>query len=116
MVYALWDTETQNLVSEYATAHEALLLVLRGIERNGPDDTDLRALEVENECGDVVSIAHGRALAELARRELADTSPATVRAGGLHSSLPQLDDRKRFPSIESHNCAGFRCPTSPAFG
>ncbi|MGI8484836.1 MAG: hypothetical protein ACR2OU_11315 [Thermomicrobiales bacterium] len=81
MVYAIWDTETHNLVAAYAAAHEALLLVLRGIERNGPDDTDSRALEVEDERGDV-SIAHGRALAELARRELPDTSPATVRAGG----------------------------------
>lgn len=51
---------------------------VRGIERNGPRDTD--SLEVEDERGDVVPIAHGRALADLARRELADTSPKTIRA------------------------------------
>lgn len=78
MVYALWDTESHNLVAEHETVHEALSLVLRGIERNGPRDTDSLALEVEDERGDVVPIAHGRVLAELARRELADTSPETI--------------------------------------
>lgn len=80
MVYALWDADSHNLVAEYTTVHGALSLVPRGIERNGPRDTDSLALEVEDERGDVVPIAHGRALADLARRELADTSPKTIRA------------------------------------
>jgi len=70
MLYSLWDMETNNLVMEYDTERDALALVLEGIERNGPQDTDTLALDVEDEQGNVTSIAYGQALAELAKREL----------------------------------------------
>lgn len=69
MIYALWDTDTHNLVAEYERLEEALHLVLRGIERNGPQDADALALEVENEHGDVRILAQGEELASLARQE-----------------------------------------------
>lgn len=69
MVYALWDIETSNLVAEYGNRHDAIALVLRGIERNGPRDTDTLLLEVEDERGHVTTIASGQELATLARRE-----------------------------------------------
>jgi len=71
MVYALWDRETNNLVAEYGNQHDALALVLRGIERNGPHDTDTLTLDVEDESGEMTTIAHGQALAALAKCELA---------------------------------------------
>jgi hypothetical protein len=71
MVYALWDNETNNLIAEYGNQRDAFALVLRGIERNGPHDTDTLSLDVEDESGQVVTIAQGHALAELAQRELA---------------------------------------------
>jgi hypothetical protein len=69
MLYTLWDIETNNLVAEYDSRHDALGLVLSGIARNGPQDTDTLALEVEDDEGNVTSVAFGQALAELARRE-----------------------------------------------
>lgn len=71
MVYALWDIETNNLVAEYGNQRDALTLVLRGIERNGPHDTDTLSLDVEDESGHVTTIAYGQKLATLAHRELA---------------------------------------------
>lgn len=71
MVYALWDTQTINLVASYDNRRDALELVLSGIERNGPQDTETLALDVEDDQGNVTPIAHGQALAELARQELA---------------------------------------------
>jgi hypothetical protein len=70
MLYALWDTKTINLVDSYDNLHDALTLVLSGIERNGPQDADTLALDVEDEQRNVTPIAHGRALVDLARHEL----------------------------------------------
>lgn len=70
MLYTLWDIETNNLVAERSERREALALVLKGIEENGPGDTDVLSLDVEDDQGEVTTIAHGAALAELARREL----------------------------------------------
>ncbi len=75
MMYALWDIRTINLVADYDNLRDALALVLEGIERNGLDDTDTLALDVEDEQGNVTSIAYGQALAELAKREL---QPSTL--------------------------------------
>lgn len=69
MVYALWDIETNNLVAEYGSLEEALGLVLRGIERNGPQDTETLSPEVENDQGEAQTIAQGRELALLAQRK-----------------------------------------------
>ena len=67
MVYALWDTETNNLVAEYGDIEQALAVVLSGIERNGPGDTDTLLLQVEDERGAVQPIAAGQQLAQLAQ-------------------------------------------------
>lgn len=69
MVYALWDIRTNNLVAEYETLDDALNLVLRGIERNGERDTETLALEIENEQGQVSTVATGQELAKLARQD-----------------------------------------------
>ncbi|MBA2521297.1 MAG: hypothetical protein H0V24_16695, partial [Chloroflexia bacterium] len=101
MIYALWDFETNNLVAEYDEMHEALALVLRGIERIGPDDTHSLSLEAEDEQGEVHVIAHGRDLATLARQTLRreqlvpnETTIAAIqeaREGKLHSAA-DVDD------------------------
>lgn len=70
VLYTLWDTETINLVVEYATEREALELVLHGIERNRPHDTDMLSLQVEDDNGEVTTIAWGRELADRAHRML----------------------------------------------
>lgn len=78
MIYALWDIRSINLVADHDNLRDALALVLEGIERNGPQDTDTLALDVdvEDEEGNVTSIANGQALAELAKRELQPSSIA----------------------------------------
>ena len=77
MVYALWDTETNNLVAEYGDIEQALALVLRGIERNGRRDTDTLLLQAEDERGEVRLIAAGPHLVELAQSgPHSDMSPA----------------------------------------
>lgn len=43
--------ETVNVVMEYDSDLDALALVLEGIDRNGPQDTDTLALDVEHEHG-----------------------------------------------------------------
>lgn len=74
MVYALWDSETHNLVAEFDEIEAALALVRRGIERNGSADADALALDVEDDHGEVRLIAHGRQLADLAHGQLAATA------------------------------------------
>ncbi len=76
MLYALWDTRTVNLVASFTNRREALALVLSGIQRNGPRDTETLALDVENDQGEVTPIAQGQALADLARQEFAAQIPA----------------------------------------
>ena len=75
MVYALWDTETNNLVAEYGDVDQAFALVRRGIERNGPEDTDALLLQAEDEHGEVRPIAHGQRLAELAYESSSSNAP-----------------------------------------
>ena len=70
MVYALWDTRTTNLIAAFDNEGDALELVLSGIERNGPHDTDTLVLEVEDEHGALISTVQGEALAKLAKRKL----------------------------------------------
>lgn len=68
MLYTLWDFESSNLVAECDSEREALKLVLDGIGRNGPHVTDSLSLQVENEQGDISTIAWGQQLADLAHR------------------------------------------------
>lgn len=68
--YALWDSRTADMVGDFDNERDALALVLSGIERNGPEDTDTLVFNVEDEDGTIRFIAQGRALAELARRKL----------------------------------------------
>lgn len=69
MVYTLWDIATNNLVAERAERREALALVMQGLRENGPHDADALSLDVEDEQGEVTTIAYGAELAALARRE-----------------------------------------------
>lgn len=69
MVYTLWDITTNNMVAERSERREALALVMRGLRENGPRDADALALDVEDEQGEVTTVAYGAGLAELARRE-----------------------------------------------
>lgn len=68
-VYALWERETHNLVAEYDNRHDALALVLRGIERNGPEDVASLVLDLDDDQGQVTTIAAGEALAAFAQDE-----------------------------------------------
>ena len=70
MVYTLWDISTNNLVAEYGSREEALSLVLQAIDRNGLDDVNSLSLDVEDDRGDVATIASGMKLVDLARTEL----------------------------------------------
>lgn len=68
MLYTLWDFESSNLVAECDSEREALGFVLDGIEQNGPAVTDTLSLQVEDERGEVSTIAWGQRLADLAHR------------------------------------------------
>lgn len=70
MAYALWDVRTTNLIAAYDNERDALALVLSGIARNGPQETDTLVLEVEDARGELVSTVRGQELAALAKREL----------------------------------------------
>ena len=75
MVYALWDSRTTNLIASYDNEREALALVLSGIARNGPHDTETLVLEVEDDAGELIASVQGAELAALARRKL---QPGTI--------------------------------------
>jgi hypothetical protein len=47
MTYELWDTRGTNIVGAFNNERDALALVLSGIERNGPEDTDTLVLALE---------------------------------------------------------------------
>ncbi len=68
-IYALWQIQTHNLVDDFDNEHDALALVWENIEHN-PDLADTLALNVEDEAGNITSIAQGRELAALAKREM----------------------------------------------
>lgn len=70
MNYALWDTETNNMVADFDNERDALALVRHAIERNGDHDADSLALDVEDDNGDVRLIAFGKDLGELAQRDV----------------------------------------------
>lgn len=70
ILYTLWDTRTINLVGEFDSQCDALELVLSGIELNGLKDSDTLSLQIEDEHGEVWTIAWGQPLAELALRTL----------------------------------------------
>lgn len=70
-IYALWEIQTRNLVDDFDNEHDALSLVWENITHNGPAIADTLALNVEDETGEIRSIAAGQELAELARREFA---------------------------------------------
>lgn len=69
MLYTLWDMETNNLVAEREDRRYVLALVMQGIKKNGLHDTNVLSLDVEDDQGEVTTIAYGVELAELARRE-----------------------------------------------
>lgn len=78
-IYALWEIQTHNLVDDFDNEHDALALVWENIEHNlGLADT--LALNVEDEAGNITPIAHGQALAELAKRELQPARCADERS------------------------------------
>jgi len=76
MTYELWDTRGTNIVGAFNNERDALALVLSGIERNGPEDTDTLVLALEDEDGDTHTIAQGQELAYRAQRKFAGHSPA----------------------------------------
>lgn len=72
--YTLWDNRGANLIGGFDNERDALSLVLSGIERNGPEDTDTLVLAIEDEHGRSKVLSQGQALAERARREFAGHS------------------------------------------
>jgi hypothetical protein len=58
------------MMAAYDNERDALALVLSGIERNGPRDTDTLVLEVEDEKSELVYSLQGQELADLARKKL----------------------------------------------
>jgi len=71
MIYALWDMQSNNLVAEYPDEKSALHVVLESLDRNGTAAAESLALDVEDEHGNIVPIAHGHTLIERAQHELA---------------------------------------------
>ncbi len=65
-VYELWDRETANQIGSYASRDEAMAIVRDAVRTHGADALATVALGREDEAGDTVVIAAGRALVELA--------------------------------------------------
>lgn len=120
MNYALWDTETDNLLADYDNERDALALVRRAIERNGVHDADTIALDVEDEHGDVRLIACGQKLAERAQRDLEALYPVgrsqTSRRAELYLSPNRVcvhwcrSGRNMGPCLEPEPSTALCCP------
>lgn len=66
MIYALWDTETDNLVDDYDDERAALAAVRDAIERHGSGIIRTLALTSEDSDGRVTTLAIGDALIQRA--------------------------------------------------
>ncbi len=66
--YELWDSETGNMIGNYATEDEALDRVRRDLESSGPELVGALALDGPDAAGRKCQIAEGDALLALARR------------------------------------------------
>jgi len=74
MIFALWDTETGNIVGTWEREADALALVRAAVRAYGPAYADTLALVREDARGEVTPIAAGAALA--ARAAAANPVPA----------------------------------------
>lgn len=72
-MFQLWEAESANLVGSYPTEEAALLVVRAAIERHGRETLDSLVLLREEVRGQIIPVAEGAALADLA---LTRTSPA----------------------------------------
>lgn len=55
MAYAIYDTETANLIDSFLTEEEALAMVRRAVEEDGPESIDGWALGRTDHTGDVLT-------------------------------------------------------------
>lgn len=55
MGYDIYDTDTANMVGSFATEHEALAMVQRAVEEDGPESVESWALGRSDRSGDVLS-------------------------------------------------------------
>ena len=69
VIFALWDTDTSNLVGEYPTEAKALAAVYRTVQAQGPDALAGYALLRDDGEHDPVLIAADAELATLAQRQ-----------------------------------------------
>src|SRR3954454_3252487 len=68
MYYELWDLESGNMIGDYGTEAEALVVVRDIVEANTPSFTDLLSLGCTEDDGTFRIVAQGRPLAVLADR------------------------------------------------
>jgi hypothetical protein len=66
MSYELWDTESANLLGDYPTEQEALIVVRRTALAHGSSAVSSFALAFEDEEGETHPIAAGEALLDRA--------------------------------------------------
>jgi hypothetical protein len=67
MAYELWDTESRNIVGDYATEQHALAIVRDVAEIDGQEAAESLALAFEDASGRTTVIAVGAELAARAR-------------------------------------------------
>ena len=70
MIYELWHLEGGSIIDAWDTEEEALALVRDAVEAHGPAYVASWALLQNDPDGELVQIAEGAALADLARASL----------------------------------------------
>ena len=78
--YELWDTDSRNMVAEFASRDAALLALHDAVATQGPQALATLALSTEDGDGGSEMIARGDALVALVEREGAETPSTSASA------------------------------------
>jgi hypothetical protein len=77
MYYELWDLESGNMIGDYDTEAEALIVVRDIVDANTPSFADLLSLGCTADDGSFRIVAQGRPLAVMADRAAAEERSGT---------------------------------------
>jgi hypothetical protein len=76
MFYELWDLDSRNMIGDFDTEYEALVMVHDLLEVNVPSFADFLSLGCNEDDGSFRIVAQGRPLAVMADRAVAKHTQA----------------------------------------
>jgi predicted metalloendopeptidase len=78
--YELWDTESRNMVAEFASRAEALIALYDALQAHGGQALEMLALSTEDGDGGGEVVARGAGLVALIEQEGTKSPPSAASA------------------------------------